>query len=931
MNFWIKVKFLAFPFPSLMVRVFIIFLFFSVAFSAFGQVEKPVINPKVDLPTQKAEFRADTVGSKTDTLKNRTDSLSRKRKSDIATTIRYSARDSINSSLDRKIVHLYGDATIHYGDIELIAEEITIDYEKSTISANGKLDSLGRRVGFPIFTNGGEKYETKDIVYNFKNKKARISEVVTTQGDGFIHSLAAFKNEKNELLTLRNAYTTCNLAHPHYQIIASKAKAIPGDQIVVGPFHMEVNDVPLPLGFVFGIFPSPRKSASGIIVPSYGEENNRGFFLRNGGYFFDVNDYFKLQMTGDLYSKGSSALYINSMYRSRYSYNGSINFSYTNNKLSSKIEDQNSVNDFRITWSHTPQSRGTGRFSASVNAATATYNNSNFIPLNTNPTANRIDATSRKLSSNVSYSKTFGSLFSLGINYRINQDLTTKQVDMPLHDLSFTVNNVYPLKKLSDKMIFQNLSTRYTMTATNNITNNLGRRNFTDLSGKPLTHDSIAPFSFKNLPIFFKNANKGVKHTIPISTSMKLFNFFTLSPSLNYDETWYFDQLVWKQLSDSVIGAVPDTLRAFNRVVNYSVNAGLTTRIYGTYFFKKKTGIQAIRHVINPSIGFSYAPDFGQNEEYYSKFTVKNNPYPVYKSRHEGFAYGSSRRGESAAMSFGINNTVEMKVKGKKDTVSKKVSLFNSLSINSAYNFAADSFKLAPFSIAANTNVLNDKLNINITGSLDPYKYATISKTETEVDRREIRLSTVSWTDMNQATLQTLGSQRYHLISQTTGFGRITSANLALSTNLNPKGQKKDTDTRDRINKANASESDKQYLLMNPDSYIDFKIPWNLRISYNANYTHTTNSVPLITQTVRFNGDLSLTEKWKITYNSGYDFQQQEITTTQLTIARDLHCWVINLSWVPFGKYQSYNFYIGIKSSLLKDLKMNRTRSFYDR
>ena len=914
MNFSLKVKFSNVPLTGLLVRIFCFLLFLVSTVASFGQAEKQTKAPVGDLPVQQRPSLSDTIPVKTDSVRTRQDSLSRRRKSDIETTISYSARDSINSSLDRKIVRLYGDAKIKYGTIQLMAEDVTIDYENSTISANGRLDSLGRRVGYPVFINGNEKYETKSIVYNFKNKKARISEVVTTQGDAFLHGKAVFKNEKNELLSLRNAYTTCNLAHPHYQIIASKAKAIPGDKMVVGPFHMEVNDVPLPLGFAFGIFPSPRKSASGVIIPIYGEEKNRGFFVRNGGYFFDINDYFKLQLTGDLYSKGSSAIYVNSNYRKRYRHNGSFNFSFTNNHTTSNIEDKNTVKDFRITWSHTPQTRGTGRFSASVNAATATYNNSNFLGVNTNPAVPRLDNTSRKLSSNISYSKTFGTLMSLGINFRINQDLTTKQVDLPLPDLSFNINNIYPFKKSAGGIVLQNLSVRYTMSATNQITNNLGR-NFTDLSGKPLSHDSIAPFTAQNLPTFFRNARKGVRHNIPLATSFKILRFFTVSPSFVYDELWYFEKLNWGLSNDGRSAVVEDTIRQFNRVSNYSTTISLTTRIYGTYHFKGKTGVQAIRHVINPNIGLSYQPNFGDpSYGYYQKITVADSKYPVYKSVHEGFAYGTSRLGESASLGFGLNNTVEMKVKSKKDTVAKKVSLFNTLSINSGYNFVADSFKLAPFGIAANTNVLNDKLNINLNGTLDPYKYvnhSVLNNEKTASTIVEVRKNYLTWQD---------GS----------GIGRITNANLALSTNLSPKGQKKDTDTRDKIAKSNASDSDKKFLLQNPDTYIDFNIPWNLRVSYNADYAHGVNQKSKITQAMRLNGDFSITEKWKITFNTGYDFQQKEITQTLLTIARDLHCWQVNLTWTPFGKYTSYTFYIGIKSSLLKDLKLNRTRSFYD-
>jgi lipopolysaccharide assembly outer membrane protein LptD (OstA) len=865
---------------------------------------------------------AETLAQKGDTI--RADSSRQQRKSEIETTIVYSARDSINSRVDRKIVYLYGDAKIRYGTIELMAEEVVIDYEKSTISARGKIDSAGRRVGYPIFINGSEKYETRSIDYNFKTRRARISEVVTKQDEGFLHGQAVMKTQKDELLSVHNAYTTCNLAHPHYQIIATKAKAIPGDKMVAGPFYMTMNDVPIPLGFPFGIFPSPRSSASGVIVPSYGEEKNRGFFLRNGGYFFDISDYIKLQVTGDIYSKGSSAMYVNSNYNKRYKYTGNFNFSYSNNRLSDDIEDNSTVQDFRLMWNHTPQTRGTGRFSASVNAASATYNTNNLLLPNNNPASPRLDNTTRKLSSNVSYSKTFGSQFSLGANMRLNQDLSTRQVDMALPDLSMNVNNLYPFKR-AKSMFLQNLSTRLSTSATNQINNNLGR-NYVDAEGNPLDHDSIAAINSETIPLLLERARKGVRHNIPLGTSFKILNFFTVSPGVSMDELWYFEKLSWGLSPDQKSAVVIDTVRGFNRVFNYSGSVALTTRIYGTYFFKRQTGVQAIRHVINPSVSMSFQPNFGDPiYGYYQRIDIPGAKNPTYKSVHEGFVYGSSRFGEAASMSFGINNTVEMKVKGKKDTVDRKVSLFNTLSIGSAYNFRADSFKLASFSMAANTNVLNDKLNINMSASLDPYKYVTlVSKDPVQAGKpREIRTRYYAWDSYTPPA-------GYWAIDDGFGIGRITNASLAMGTNLSPKGQKKDTDTRAKVGQAAIPDADKQYMLKNPDLYIDFDIPWNLRINYNIDYNHTVNSDPRITQTLQFNGDFSLTRQWKVTFTSGYDFQQNEITQTFITIARDLHCWQVNLSWVPFGKFQSYAFYIGIKSSLLKDLRLNRTRSFFD-
>ena len=426
--------------------------------SVYAQVETPIKTAPRELPAKRDSIRRDTLDlSKKDSVHVKSDTVKNvKKKGAIETTIVYSARDSINSRLDRKIVRLFGDAKIKYGLIELEADEITIDYETSTITAHGGVDSLGKNRGYPIFMNGSEKYETKDIVYNFKTKKAKITEVVTKQGEGILHGKAVYKNEKNELFSINNGYTTCNLAHPHFRIVSTKAKAIPGDKMVSGPFYMEFNDVPTPVGFLFGIFPSQKKSSSGIIVPAYGEERNRGFFLRGGGYFFDISDYVKLEIKTDFYSKGSNALYINSNYKKRYFYGGLVNFSYTNNVTGAQIENQQKSKDFRLAWSHSPQTKGTGRFSASVNAATATYNTNNYIAggIPTNSTTSTFNNSSAKLSSNISYSKTFaGTPFSLGINLRINEDLTTKQVDLPFPDMNFNVNNIYPFKKVKGEHV----------------------------------------------------------------------------------------------------------------------------------------------------------------------------------------------------------------------------------------------------------------------------------------------------------------------------------------------------------------------------------------------------------------------------------------------------------------------------------------------
>jgi len=941
-NFLRKAKYLTIKSESVrfnVLKCFIVFISVLIGGNAYSQ-ERQV--PEKPLPGgREGGIKPGRTFSPSDTIKTKLDSTkSVPKKGDITTIITYSAKDSINSSVDRRIMRLYGEAKIKYGDIELEAEQIIIDYKESTLFAQGQEDSLGRRVGFPVFTDGDQQYETREILYNFKTKKARIKEVVTKQGEGLLHGEQVYKNERNEVLSKHNAYTTCDLPDPHFKVISTKSKAIPGDKIVSGPFYMEFNHVPVPLILPFGMFPSKMHSTSGIIVPTWGEEKNRGFFLRNGGYYLHINDYVDLTVTGDVYTSGSNALNITSKYNKRYSYSGNFNFALTNNRTSQNIENHDVQKDYRLTWSHSPQTKGTGRFSASVNAATASYTSNNYLGVNTNPQNFRLDNTTTKMSSNVSYSKTFPAAgITLGLNMKHSQDLQTGRVDLSLPDLTMNVNNIYPFRKIAKGVAsLENINIRITTAATNQITNSLGYQPKISngepviQNGRPVLVDSIAPFNSNNLGTFFENGKKGVRHTLPLGTAIKLFKYFTLSPSVSLSELWYFNKLDWGLDSTRSKVEVKDTIDGFNRVTNYSLSAGLNTRIYGMLFFGEGKRIQAIRHIINPSISYSYQPDFTKNDDYFQRFQVIQNPSAipgrysngaqapqlqpgdfneVVVSRHQGFVYGESARGQSSTMSFGINNSFEMKVKGKNDTIARKISLLNSLSISSGYNFLGEKFKLSPFSLGANTNILDNKVNLNFGGTIDPHQYRLDSIDEKTGRIYQTRIDKFVWEDKFS-------------------IGQLVSANFAFSTNLNPKGNSKDKDTQKKVLQSNLSEADKKTILQSADQYVDFSIPWNLRLNYNITYSKVGHLPSTVVQSLRVNGDFSLSEKWKIQYNTGYDFQENEFTQTSFSLTRDLHCWTMSLNWVPFGQFQSYNFFIAVKSSLLKDLKLNRTRSFYD-
>jgi lipopolysaccharide export system protein LptA len=835
-----------------------------------------------------------------DSIKNPADSVPPK-KGDIETTIKYNARDSINTSVDGQMIWLYGNAKIVYGNIELEADEIIIDYANSTLTAHGTRDSLGRRVGYPIFKNGQEVYETKDIIYNFKTGRARISEVVTQQGEGFLHGDVVFKNERNELLSVKNSYTTCNLEHPHFVIRSTKTKAIPKDKIVSGPFYVQFNDIPLyPIGFLFGMFPAEKESKSGILFPSYGEERIRGFNLRGLGYFFDASEYVKFSVRADLYSKGDYVLYFDVPYNWKYHFNGGLNFSFSKTNATNRIEDQNIRNDFSIRWNHSPQTKGTARFSASVSAASNSYNtnnNLNFgIPQSINSTG--FNNNTRKMNSNISFNKTFrGTPFSMGINMNHDQDLVTKQVNLTAPNLTVNMRNLYPFQRKDGRPTkLDNFSIGYSMAATNRITNNLGR------IGSNPQQDSIAPFTMDNLTRFIENGRNGIRHSIPISYSFKALRYFTVSPSVSFEEKWYFEKLDWAyDIVNNQPRLVPvDTIKGFNRISNYSFSTSLNTRIYGTYFFKRGN-VKAIRHVVNPNISFSYTPDFTKNDNYFQ--AINQNGRTIYQS-----IYGTSNTGRSGNIGIGIGNTLEMKVKSEKDSVARKVSLLNSLSLGTSYNIVADSFNLSPISISANTNILDNLININFSSTLDPYAYVT--RIDEEGKRTERRI--------DQYAIK--GGK----------LGRITSATLAIGSNLNPKAREKNQETRQNIANSNLPEQEKQYYLNNPESYVDFNIPWSLQMNYSLSYSRPLNGDIRINQSLMFSGDMSLSEKWKVTFNSGFDFVNLEFTTTNVGITRDLHCWTLNFNWGPFGRFTYYNFRIAVKASVLQDLKLERRKPFFD-
>lgn len=816
---------------------------------------------------------------KTDTI-SRDTVINLKKNQPIKSKIRYSAKDSIVYDITGKQVFLYNGAEVYYEDITLKSDFVRIDQDKKIVYAEGVKDSTGNIVGKPVFTDNGQTYNSDFISYNFETKKGKIKEVTTQEGEGYLLANDVKKNEFDEIFIKNGKYTTCNLPHPHFYIALTKAKNTK-NKTVSGPAYLVVEDVPLPLALPFGFFPRKSGRSSGILLPEVGEDRILGFFLRNGGYYFGINDYLDLALRGDIYSKGSYGFNTFSRYNVLYRFNGNLAAGYTNRQIGEPetigFEKQN---DFYLRWNHSQDAKarpGT-RFSSNVNVASR----NNF----RNGTNSNIQSiVQNSLSSSISYSKYWiGTPFNLSGSLSHDQNLQTGQITLGLPRMSFNVARINPFdskKRIGAQRWYHKIGFSYSLDAENRVD----------------TYDSL--LFEPNIVDKFKN---GIRHTIPVATSFNILKHINVNPSFNYAERWYFSSIekIWN--GNQVI---IDTIIDFKQAREYSLGASANTRLYGM-FQLNKLGIIAVRHVLTPSVSYSYRPDFSDEKYgYYKKVQIDTAGTSGTYSIFEQSIYGSPGSGKSSILGFGIDNNLEMKVRTKNDTASstKKIKLFENLRVSSSYNMAIDSLQLAPISVSARTVILN-KINIDFNASYDPYVlYKDTSGVITRVNQFE-------W-DKNKR------------------IGRLVSANFSLGTNLNAEAfRKKRKEQPHTTNKYDRLDVD--FVDRNPEYFVDWTIPWSLNINYILNYSRPLHT-KTITQSLNFSGDLSITEKWKVGFTSGYDFKSKEITPTSLSIYRDLHCWDLSINWIPFGTYQRYSVDLKVRASILQDLKLSRRREYYER
>ena len=816
-------------------------------------------------------------------------------KDSLSAPVYYKAKDSIVMLVKKKEFRLYNKADVKYEQTQLTGN--TMDFNQATgiLTSRMGVDTAGKPLDKAVLNDGSTSSDMDSVQYNFNSGKAMIYQTRAQYGEGFVSSQKVKKQPDNTIFGFRNGYTTCNLDTPHFAFRAKKIKVIPNTLIVSGPANLEIEGIPTPLFIPFAIFPLSQGQRTGLLPPQYVVDQQKGLGLQNGGYYFGLGEYLDLTVRADVYSYGSWGMAFAPTYRKRYKYSGSMNLSYALTRIGDPEvkQDYTRSQDYRVSWSHSMdgKARPGTNFSASVLFGTSTYNQYNVL--------NAATRLNNNMSSSITYSKSWvGKPYNFSVAANHNQNTLTRQVTINFPDGSFNVNTIYPFQR--EEMVgtpkwYEKIGASYNLLFRNNM-------NFADSTfGKPAMFDRL---------------QAGMQHQIPLTLSIPLFKNLTLSPSVNYTEKWYIRQQVmtWnekKRYYDTTYNS------GFYRSSAMSTGASLATAVYGMYEFKnKKSKVQAIRHVMRPNVGVSYSPDLASKDYYMvqSDTTGRQSRFSYY----DGAPFGPSPAETFAGLNFGIDNNLEMKVRSDKDTSGfRKVKILDGFGINSSYNFVADSFNLAPFSLNARTNLF-DKINISFNGTIDPY----------QVDSMGYRVDKYTWK------------------GEKFSIGRLTQANIAISTSFQSQDAKSKAKQKQKeemaeeegvLPEAQLEEQRRQMELMraNPGDYVDFDIPWRLDLSYSLNYTRGRSQdrlrdTSIFTQGLNFSGDFSLTPKWKIIMSSGFDFRLKQISYTTLTVSRDMHCWQMSINLVPFGSYRQFSITINPKAGILRDLRVNRTRQFFD-
>ena len=851
-----------------------------------------------------------------DTLRNDSipvDTLAAKKKDGLDAPVTYEATDSIVFT-QNGYAHLYGNSKVNYPQAELTAAVITMNMDSSTVYAHGVEDSLGVMQGTPVFKDGETPYETNTIRYNFKSKRGIISNVVSQQGEGYVTGNNAKKGTGNEMYMKDGKYTTCdNHEHPHFYMQMTYAKVRPKKNVVTGPAYLVVEDVPLPLAVPFFFFPFSSSYSSGFLMPTYMDDSSRGFGLTDGGYYFAISDQMDLKLRGDIFTKGSWALNAESNYVKRYKYSGLFQASYQVTKTGDKgLPDYSVSKDFKIVWSHRQDAKANpnSTFSASVNFSTSSYELSNIGNL-----YNSQAMTQNTKTSSISYTRSFpDQKLTISATSNIAQTMKDSSVSVTLPDLTISLSNVYPFKRkkaVGEERWYEKISVRYTGRFKNSIN----------------TKDYLL---FKSNLI--KDWENGMQHEIPISATFTLFKYFNLTPSVNYTERWYTRKITkgWDETTSREVNT--DTIYGFHRVYNYNASLGLNTKIYGMYkpIFLPKKAIQ-IRHVITPSISLSAAPDFttsryGYYDTYYrpnSNGTQDTVKYSYYANQMFGVPSG----GKQGNVTFSISNNLEMKYKDKNDSI-KKVSLIDELGASLSYNMAATTRPWSDLTLNARLK-LTKSYTFSMSSTFKTYGYKFDEQGNVvDNDRTE-------WSYGRFGIFQGYSSSFSYTFNNDT-WKKVK----AFFTGEKEEGEGKEggegtetdetTEGEETASGGLPSKKKTEKAAVDEDGYMAFKMPWSINVNYGFGITED-RSAEINTKKMRYpykytqnlsiNGNIKISNKWAISFNSVYDFDAKEIVQTAFNITRDFHCFSMSASLSPFGRWKYYNFTIRANACILMDLK----------
>ena len=859
----------------------------------------------------------------------RADSINRASKRGIDAPVTYSANDSLVYDAMTKDAKLYGNSEVKYENMDLKSDKIRMNLDSSLVHATGSPDSTEKSgiKGRPVFVMGADNYDTDTIAFNFKTKKGLVQNALTKQEDGFLRSKLSKRTATGDVYLAHGRYTTCDKEHPDFYISLSRAKVRPGKDVVFGPAYIVVADVPLPFAIPYGFFPFTKSYSSGFIMPSYGDEQNRGFYLRDGGYYFAISDKMDLKLIGEIYTKGSWGLTATSNYRKRYKYNGSFLFSYQDTRTGDKgMPDYVKQTSFKLQWSHRQDAKANPfmSLSASVNFATSSYERNNLTSM-----YNPQSLTQSTRTSSVNWSTTFSSIgMTLSSTANLSQNMRDSTISMTLPDLNISISRFYPFRRkhaAGDERWYEKIAMSYTGQFSNSI----------NTKENKLMHSSL-----------IKDWRNGFQHNIPISANFTLFKYINLNPSFNFTDRMYTNK-VTKSWNERTQTEVADTTYGFHNVYNWNLSLSASTKIYGFWKPNRKLfgdKVQAIRHVITPTVSFSYAPDFSASRygyyQTYQKTDADGNVSLVQYSPYQDELYGVPGRGRTGSISWSFDNNIEMKVKSDKDSTGfKKISLIDQLGWSMSYNMAAKEKPLSDLTVNLRLKWWKN-YTFNMTGVFASYAYELDDQGKPYVGNRTY------WGMGKWGRFQGMSQN----ISYTLTPEKIKKLFGGAKDDDTKKNKKSDDDEIDTDIESNvddtmidaqhgASKDDKGGKAdTDGDGYMRFSMPWSLTFGYGITmsentdinkFNYKTMRYPYkFTQTLNVSGNLRISDGWNISFSSGYDFDNHKVSMTTASLQRDLHCFNMSCS-VVLAPYASYNFTFRCNASTLTDALKYDKRSGY--